>query len=379
MKVFINITGFLVLFFLTSQANKPVENKINVIHLSERVLIIQFGDVYPDQIVAVRSEKGIIIIDSGISPSLTKIYRQKIFEIFQSDEFIYVINTHDHFDHTNGNQVFNEATIISHEDCPKAMSDFDKNVDDFIGGRKERIKRRQEVSLSLPDFSKLFMRYEDLRIMTESMIEDYESNFKLTIPNLTFKDKLRIDIEHITMYIYFAGKVWHSDNDIIVSIPEEGLVFTGDILNDYPTYSNISSSSDLNRLIQVFDNINEENEIKHIVTIHSGLLTKNDFDKFYYEIKKLNIEMQSKKPAVNVLKDISSAAQIESAFKILNAMKDKYYYSEGDFINYSNELYDEKLFDEAVVILEFAEALFPKSVDIKINVADTYQRIEQYE
>jgi len=103
---------------------------------------MQCGEVYPDQVVAVKSKKGIIIIDSGISPTIARKYRQIIEKTFKTDKIIYVINTHNDFDHTNGNQVFADATIISHVNCPQAMTGFYNNIENFI--QKERCLKKKK-------------------------------------------------------------------------------------------------------------------------------------------------------------------------------------------------------------------------------------------
>ncbi len=72
-------------------------------------------------IVALNSEKGIVVFDTDVSPSFAALLRKKMTEVFGREDFAYVINTHSHGDHTYGNQVFSDAIIVGHENCPEEM------------------------------------------------------------------------------------------------------------------------------------------------------------------------------------------------------------------------------------------------------------------
>ena len=114
----------LILFYMGFSVNAKSQTRINFERLNEKTLIVRAGTIYPDMVVAIASQKGIILIDSGISPTLSKEYRKIIEREFGRKDFAYVINTHHHFDHTNGNQVFNDAIIVAHENCAKEMEKF---------------------------------------------------------------------------------------------------------------------------------------------------------------------------------------------------------------------------------------------------------------
>ncbi|NOR11655.1 MAG: hypothetical protein GQ545_00180, partial [Candidatus Aminicenantes bacterium] len=61
--------------------------------VSERVLVVKSGKVYTDQVIALASKKGIVMIDTGKSPTLTEKYREVIEREFGRNDFAYVINT----------------------------------------------------------------------------------------------------------------------------------------------------------------------------------------------------------------------------------------------------------------------------------------------
>lgn len=111
----------------------------------------------------------------------------------------YLINTHGHLDHVFGNGVFaaEGATIIAQRECGRQM------------------QARLADTLAQADAHGLTP--EDLQGTT------------LAYPNLTFERSLRIDLGGIDVALLYAGPS-HSPGSILVHIPEEQVVFAGDML-----------------------------------------------------------------------------------------------------------------------------------------------------
>ena len=119
-----NAVGCLVLsFFLwgiplraPDPAVQAAGPQVQVERLSDRTAVfkVEGGNA---NVVALKSRKGIVVIDTEGSPALARLLRKKIAEVFGSESFAYVINTHSHGDHTFGNQIFAEAVIVGHENC----------------------------------------------------------------------------------------------------------------------------------------------------------------------------------------------------------------------------------------------------------------------
>jgi glyoxylase-like metal-dependent hydrolase (beta-lactamase superfamily II) len=113
-------TSFWLLIAAGLALSQPAgEISVEAERISDRVLIITVeGD---ENVVALNSDKGIVVIDTTVSPIFAALVREKIEEEFNSKDFAYVINTHFHGDHTYGNQVFSEAVFVGHENCPAGM------------------------------------------------------------------------------------------------------------------------------------------------------------------------------------------------------------------------------------------------------------------
>ena len=128
-KLFFNKIVFffiLIIFcFFCSNLSAQVKNvHIEYERISDRMLVVWGGKIYKDQVIAMATEKGIVIVDAGKAPTLTREYRKFIEREFGRNDFIYVMNTHYHFDHTGGNQVFPETKIIAHQKTPGMMKQW---------------------------------------------------------------------------------------------------------------------------------------------------------------------------------------------------------------------------------------------------------------
>jgi glyoxylase-like metal-dependent hydrolase (beta-lactamase superfamily II) len=150
-------------------------------------------------------EDGIVVVDTLVSAKEAKRFLQDIKSI--SDKPIrYVINTHYHLDHSFGNAEFAGlgADIIAHVNCGKAM--------------------RKSAVDALANANAYGLTPKDMEGTT------------LAYPVLTFTDKMEINLGSLKVELIYAAPS-HSNGSIIVYIPDEGIVFTGDILfTDFHPY-----------------------------------------------------------------------------------------------------------------------------------------------
>ncbi|MER6476383.1 MBL fold metallo-hydrolase [Streptomyces filamentosus] len=104
-----------------------------------------------------------------------------------------VVNTHHHGDHTYGNGVFRpEARVIGHENC-----------------RSEQLDAGHQLHLLWPgtDFGRV----------------------EITPPDITYRDRLTVHAGGIEVRVLHPGPA-HTTGDSIVHLPEQGVVFTGDLV-----------------------------------------------------------------------------------------------------------------------------------------------------
>jgi len=105
-----------------------------------------------------------------------------------------LVNTHHHPDHTAGNGLFPGATIVAHDNAREEM-------------RALGVPRNTGTWTDVD--------YGDLR---------------LTLPFLTFADRLTLWVDELRCELLFAGQAAHTTNDIVLWIPEHSVLFAGDLV-----------------------------------------------------------------------------------------------------------------------------------------------------
>jgi glyoxylase-like metal-dependent hydrolase (beta-lactamase superfamily II) len=353
--------------------------QINCTSLDEHILIVKTGEVYPDQVVAISTDSGIVIIDSGISPTLSNEYRKIISQEFGRDDFKYLINTHHHFDHTNGNQVFGDAIIIAHDSCPVEMKKFSNSMDDFIDYRTQRYLRRDSLVKQIEPDSKMFKRLSDLVFTSEMMCNDLVNNYNLTLPEFLFDDLFILDLGNITMVLKYFGPDMHTNNDILVYIPEKAVLFTGDLLQEYENYSMIRSSHPINYWIASLERIfKTEKKIESIVTIHAGILPGERIYAMHEKLLILNEERSIKDSAIPRLEQQIYPGDVKNGISEFISWweknKNNYYLWEGDVNLLAREILEQGNIEDAISLFKLNTVLYPHSIDAVDWLAEAYMK-----
>jgi cyclase len=104
-----------------------------------------------------------------------------------------LINTHHHGDHTHGNFVFGPGTaIVAHEKC-----------------------RAEVIATGLG---------------TKALWPDTDwGNIEIAPPNITFRDRLSVYAGDTLIELIFVGPA-HTSNDIVAWLPEQRVLFAGDVV-----------------------------------------------------------------------------------------------------------------------------------------------------
>jgi cyclase len=105
-----------------------------------------------------------------------------------------VVNTHHHGDHTYGNYLTGDAVVIGHEKC-------------------------RDMILKTG-----VLRYEQAFHGAEW------GELELRAPEVTFTDSLTIHAGDTRVELHYVGNAAHTTNDIVLWLPESGVLFTGDIV-----------------------------------------------------------------------------------------------------------------------------------------------------
>jgi len=301
---------FLVLFVFVALVHAETDLPINKKRLSDRVLIVWACD-YMQSIatVALATEKGIVVIETSLIRAHDKKIRKVIEQEFGRKDFKYLINTHFHHDHTCGNQVYADAVIVGHKNIPAGMKQeltgegLVKLIEKF---ENMKIDRKKALDASPLD-SDEYKYHNEFLVCLELVIPELKSGFIPYYPSILFEKNMILDMGDITCELYSFGGT-HTDSDIVICIPEEGLVVIGDVSPDkWIPYLRKDARSDHAVTLDHWGRIiNADWEIKHVHMAHSDMyLSVESFKQQYNylrtlwdeltELKRQNISLEEAK------------------------------------------------------------------------------------
>lgn len=285
-----SLVSWLGVLLSAAQAELPkrsytIDDLIQTVRISERVLLVRTGIDSFDAVTAVATTKGIVMIDAGFTAQMTERYKKIIAKELGRDDFRYVINTHSHWDHTYGNQVFADATFIGHEKCRSEMIEVAQDTEGSLASVTRYVNRKADLCKTLDPASdegkQAFMG-----LATGSMVlEDLKSkNFKLILPTVSFSDRLTLSLGDVSFKLVYFGPA-HTESDILVYIPEEKLLFTGDLFfrgGVFGAAPGTLTRQNVNRWHEVLaDLLVPGKEIVTIIHGHGMILNREDLVKAY--------------------------------------------------------------------------------------------------
>ena len=187
------------------------------------------------------NDNDVIVIDDHVSPAAAWVLLDEIKKVTDKPVTT-VINTHFHYDHASGNQIFDYAhvDVIGHEFTrqmllgnPLAMPLYSGYVNG-LPGQLETLKKRLATESDATT-----------QAMLERQIRTVESNIaaqrelKPTPPNVTLTDRMTLYRGSREIQIRYLGR-GHTAGDVVVFLPKERVVITGDFLT--AGMSNLSDS-----------------------------------------------------------------------------------------------------------------------------------------
>ena len=172
----------------------------------------------------------VFLVDTNITPEATRRLINDI-KTLTDKPVRYVVNTHWHYDHTDGNQVFGpEVSIIGHANERKEILE---------GVLKNRIALEfQNLPGQLDNLRKQIAAETDAAKKKQAedrlkVQEAYQEQLKETVPtppNVTFDDHMTVFRGDREIRLLYLGR-GHSDTDVMVYLPKEKIAAYADMFN----------------------------------------------------------------------------------------------------------------------------------------------------
>jgi len=199
--------------------------------LGERGLRLWLGDhATTTAVAALATRDGVVVIDTTDMPKADARFREIIARELGTDDFTYLILTHEHGDHWRGAKVWADCQVVAHERALQGMTSQLDDLPGVIEWTQRHIQEMEgEIATAGSDEEKA-VRTENL-LAARARLAGLEPGAQPPTPDITFSDRLTLDMGDMSLELSYSGGI-HSASDIFVFVPEEGLLFTGDVMAD---------------------------------------------------------------------------------------------------------------------------------------------------
>jgi cyclase len=179
-------------------------------------------------------DRDVLVVDSGYLPSST---REDIAQIRQWTQkpVRYLVNTHWHPDHVRGNPLYAEAfpglTIVAHTLTPELEEGYDvpnrARYRARVTALEEQLKRgKGDDGKKLGDADR---KARSAELATRRAVLREFENYTPVYPNVTFSEAMTVDLGNRSVQLRYLGR-GHSSGDIVLYLPREHVLITGDLV-----------------------------------------------------------------------------------------------------------------------------------------------------
>jgi glyoxylase-like metal-dependent hydrolase (beta-lactamase superfamily II) len=187
------------------------------------------GGTGSNNVVIVNSQD-VFLVDDGTTPATARALVEDI-RLITNKPVKTVVNTHFHYDHTDGNSIFPaDVQIIGHEYLRTAILTFDVlNREPYRTSTGSRLKEqiaslRQQLAGAKDAARKTELAKE---LAAAEAVPEQLKEVRPTPPNVTYTSKMVLYKGGREIQLLFLGRA-HTGGDTFVYLPKERIICTGD-------------------------------------------------------------------------------------------------------------------------------------------------------
>lgn len=190
--------------------------------------------------VFIINDDDVIVVDTTLTPGTAR-EELAALRTLTNKPVKYVVNTHWHDDHIMGNQVYRDAfpgvEFIAHARTREYLPDTGlhnrqqarsaQGYPAFITALRNRLTKNESVFGGPLDDEERATYASDIKIAERYMAEN--TSAQIVLPTITLEDRLTLYRGRRTIDIRYLGR-GHTSGDIVVHLPQEGVLITGDLI-----------------------------------------------------------------------------------------------------------------------------------------------------
>ena len=209
----------------------------------------------------IENEDGVMVVDTHSKPSAARVIVAQLREM-TTKPVRYVVNTHFHWDHWHGNEVYPSAypgaEIVTNQITREAMVRKGlKRIQDHVRTVPAEITRLRTEVASAPTSAQREKLQQDLRLAEAYLAE--VTALRPALPTIAFEQTMKLYRRDREVQLLHLGRA-HTEGDVFVYLPREKVVITGDAVIGWTPYMGDGYPEDwastLDRLAQLdFDHI----------------------------------------------------------------------------------------------------------------------------
>ena len=185
----------------------------------------------------VEGDRDVLVVDSHVTPGGAWALREEL-KAITPKPIRFVVNSHYHFDHSHGNQIYGpDVEIIGHE-FARQMIVAGKSLDSpahnfFVGGVSNTIKTLEQRLAAATDPKEQATIKAQLDVQ-RNHLEGTEA-VRPTPPTVTLTHTMTLHRGAREIRVLHLGR-GHTAGDVVIHLPRERIIATGDLLVENTSY-----------------------------------------------------------------------------------------------------------------------------------------------
>jgi cyclase len=185
----------------------------------------------------IENDDGVMVVDTHSKPSAARVIVERLREL-TARPVRYVVNTHFHWDHWHGNEVYPQAypgaEIVSNQLTREAMVGRGlKRIQDHVRGVPAEIAKL-EAELASAATAQQRAKVERDLVLARAYLAEVTA-LKPALPTIAFERTMTLYRRDREIQLLHLGRA-HTEGDVFVYLPKEKVVITGDAMIGWTPY-----------------------------------------------------------------------------------------------------------------------------------------------